>query len=82
MPTVLRRDGFRVIIFHPPREHQPPHVHVRNAVGEVVIELETLDRSQHVRDVTGMRDHEVAQAFWLVEENSELLLARLKEIHG
>lgn len=38
MPTVLREDGFRVVVYGPPREHPPPHVHVEHgAKGLVVI---------------------------------------------
>src|SRR5439155_17759960 len=33
MPTVLRVGPFRVIIFLPPREHRPPHVHVQTAAS-------------------------------------------------
>ena len=48
VPTVLRQDGFRVIVFLPPREHGPPHVDVQNTDGEVVIELATTGVPQHV----------------------------------
>ena len=34
MPTVLHRDGFRVVIWLPPREHGPAHVHVFARGGE------------------------------------------------
>lgn len=52
VPTVLRVDGFRVVIYLPPREHDPPHVHVWKGDGEVVIK--TPDRapaSDHPRCV-------------------------------
>ena len=82
MPTVLRIAGFRVIIFLPPREHLPPHVHVRNASGEVVIELAALGRPQTIRDAVGMRSHDVATAFWIVEEHMDFLLKRWSDYHG
>lgn len=82
MPTVLRTRGFRVVIFLPPREHEPPHVHVRSATGEVVIMLATTAAPQTIRSVSGMRAHDVVSAFWIVEQNAEYLLARWREFHG
>ena len=82
MPTVLRVAGFRVVVFLPPREHAPPHVHVRNASGEVVIELAVGSKRQRIRSAFGMRDADIASAFWIVEENSDYLLARWEEYHG
>lgn len=82
MPTVLRAGGFRVVIFRPPREHRPPHVHVRNADGEVVIVLAAAGKAQIVREVTGMRADDVAAAFWIVEEHADYLLQRWREYHG
>lgn len=82
MPTVLRVAGFRVVIFLPPREHQPPHVHVRHATGEVVIELATSGRPQIIRDAVGMRNPDVATAFWIVEAHTDHLLSRWRDYHG
>lgn len=82
MPTVLRVAGFRVVIFLPPREHGPPHVHVRNAVGEAVIELAGARRPQVLRSVAGMRTPDVVRAFWIVEDHTEFLLAKWREYHG
>jgi alkanesulfonate monooxygenase SsuD/methylene tetrahydromethanopterin reductase-like flavin-dependent oxidoreductase (luciferase family) len=82
MPTVLRVAGFRVVIFLPPREHKPPHVHVRNADGEVVIVLPVPGGAPAVREVAGMRADDVVRAFWIVEEHAEYLLERWREYHG
>lgn len=81
MPTVLRVGGFRVVIFLPPREHRPAHVHVRNARGEVVIELATPLQPQTIRSIAGMRTADVTRAFWIVEEHTDFLLARWREHH-
>ena len=35
----MRVGAYRVVIWLPPREHGPPHVHVQTTSGEVVIEL-------------------------------------------
>ena len=82
MPTVLRQDGFRVVIFHPPREHKPPHVHVWNADGEVIIGLPARGRRQTIREVAGMGAADVTRAFWLVEAHANYLLERWNEYHG
>ena len=82
MPTVLRQDGFRVIVFLPPREHGPPHVDVQNTDGEVVIELATTGVPQHVRRIADMRDRDVLRAFWLVESRSEFLHDCWRRYHG
>ena len=82
MPTVLRRASFRVVIFLPPREHAPPHVHVRSADGETVIELASGGRPQRVRSVAGMRTPDVVRAFRLVEQHTPFLIAQWREYHG
>lgn len=82
VPTVLRVAGFRVVIFLPPREHPPPHVHVRNAHGEAAIELASSGRPQVIRAVAGMRSADAIRAFRIVEEHTEFLLAKWREYHG
>lgn len=37
MPTVLRLDGLRVVVY--PNDHRPAHVHVTGAGGEAVFIL-------------------------------------------
>ena len=82
MPTVLRVRGFRIVIYLPPREHEPPHVHVWKGDAEVVIELATTEVDQTIREIAGMRSSDVTQAFWIVEEHADLLLNRWREFHG
>lgn len=82
VPTVLRVGGFRVVIFLPPREHEPPQVHVWSADGEAVIDLATAVHPQSVRSVWRMRTNDVATAFWIVEEHMDYLLERWREHHG
>lgn len=77
MPTVLRLDGFTVIIFLPPREHGPAHVHVRKGGGEVVIEIDPVRvvRSQ-------MPTASARAARRLVETHRDYLLSEWEKIHG
>ena len=78
MPTVLRVDGFDVVILLPPREHGPAHVHVRKAGGEVVIVLSSLA----VHKVEGMRSADVVTAVGIVTNHRDELLAEWRKHHG
>jgi Domain of unknown function (DUF4160) len=37
MPTIIKQDGFRIVIW--PNDHLPPHVHVFKSDAEVKIAL-------------------------------------------
>ena len=75
MPTILRQDGFAVMIHTD--DHAPPHVHCYGENAVVVIELESLN----VRRRKGSdRDVQVARA--IVEEHRALLLREWERIHG
>ena len=63
---MLGRGGFSVLVLLLPREHGPAHVHVTNAGTEVVIELESQEQMQRVRNVFAMRPGDVVTAFRLV----------------
>jgi hypothetical protein len=81
-PIVLRVGGFRILIFLPPREHEPPHVHAWNADGEIVIELAVGDKPQTIRTVACMRTNDVPAAFWIVGEHTEYLQQCRRKYHG
>jgi len=82
VPTVLRDGGFHVRILLPPREHGPPHVHVRKARAVVVIDLPHEGKAIGIRRIRRMRDTDVMTAFRLVEANVELLLEQWRKYHG
>jgi hypothetical protein len=69
MTKAFEEGGFRFYIRNPPREHGPPHVHVKKAGAEVTINLELSDPGRLVREVYEMRDADVVKAVRLVEEN-------------
>ena len=72
MPTVLRRDGFRFLIYQGDAEHGPAHVHAVKAGTEVVILLAPVA----VREVKGMARADIRAAVRIVEDyNAELLAA-------
>ena len=82
MPTVLRDQGFQVRIYLPPREHDPPHVHVVKGKGEVIFRLNGESMPPTIWKVFGMSDRDVVSAYRLVEANVNVLLEKWKEYHG
>ena len=82
MPTIVDRDGFKIRLLLPPREHGPAHVHVYRAGGVAVIDLPDGAHTLSVRKVSNMRDADVVAAFRLVEANVGLLLSAWRRYHG
>jgi hypothetical protein len=76
MPTIVRQDGFRIMIF--PNDHLPPHVPVFKSDAEVKIEL-VEPRVFNVEGKIGNKD--LAKALSLVIEHQVDLLEKWKEIH-
>ena len=82
MPTIVRQDGFRIVIY--PNDHLPSHVHVIKGDGEVRIDLGSEEpfTAPSLMSITGkMSDKEIAKAFSLVKEYQIELLAKWSEIH-
>ena len=85
MPTVLRVGGFRVIIRLPPREHEPPHVHVYKDGAQVVFLLpDGREAHPQVREQRneGMSLATARAARRIVEEHAAYLLTKWREYHG
>ncbi|PNW36743.1 UNVERIFIED_CONTAM: hypothetical protein BEN50_02005 [Euhalothece sp. KZN 001] len=79
MPTVLREKGYRVVIY--PNDHQPAHVHVLKAGGEIKVDISQLGDIQVIA-VVGMKNKEALTALKLVIEHQKFLLSKWEEIHG
>ena len=76
MPTIVKHDGFRIVIW--PNDHLPPHVHVFKRDAEVKIALLELI----VFNVEGeISNKDLAKALNLVIKYQVELLERWKEIH-
>lgn len=75
MPTVLRQDGFDIMIHTD--DHAPPHVHCYGENAIVVMELEPL----RVRRRRGS-DRDVRVAWNVVAEHRDFLRQKWSEIHG
>jgi hypothetical protein len=51
MPTVLRLDGLRVVIY--PNDHRPAHVHVKGTDGEAVFVINCPEGPLELRESYG-----------------------------
>ena len=80
MPTVLRVDGLRVVIY--PNDHRPAHVHVLGAGCEAVFDLNCLAGPVDLRENYGFSRREIRRiAGALMDRLGELCRAWGK-IHG
>lgn len=80
MPTVLRENGFAVMIYT--EDHHPAHLHIWKAGKEVVIDLGKGAATPRILAVHGMSKSEVRRAFALVDSHLEYLRRTWREIHG
>ncbi len=77
MPTVLRVDGFRIVIY--PNDHLPPHVHAIHADGEARISLLPVVR---LLSVEGLGLAAARAAMAIVNEHRFVLMRHWSAIHG
>ena len=80
MPTVLRQDGFEVVIYT--NDHPPAHVHVFNADSEAIINLGDEDTLPSLREVIAMKKKDVRKSFAIILNNRDFLLEEWRRIHG
>jgi len=80
MPTVLRKNGFQVIIWT--QDHLPIHVHIFKGDGELIVNLGNDESDISIRDNYGMRNSDLRQALRLVSQNHSFLLKKWRGIHG
>lgn len=74
MPTVLRHNGFDVMIYT--RDHEPKHVHVFRAGTEVEIYLHDFS----IKAIHAMKRKDVNMAVELVKQHREYLLSEWERI--
>lgn len=79
MPTILRKNGFRVVIYFD--DHLPAHVHVMNADSEVKIDLGSSANPPQIIQFNGKRGDAV-KALELVTAHQNELLETWRQIHG
>ena len=80
MPTVLRLNGLRVVIY--PDDHRPAHVHVIGPDGEVAFFLNCPEGPPELREAYGMSRREVNRIAKDLSAHIADLCERWSEIHG
>lgn len=76
MPTVLRQNGFSLMIYT--RDHEPMHVHVWYQGNEAVIRFEN---EIILLEEQGFSRQEIRRALAIVKENREFLIEKWREIY-
>ena len=80
MPTVLRINGLRVVIW--PNDHRPAHVHVKGADGEAVFNLHCPGGPPELRESYGFRLADLNQIADALAAAIAALCAEWRTIHG
>ena len=78
MPEILRMFGMRFYFYS--REHEPIHVHVKNADGKAKFEI-TEDAVVLVYN-KGLKNKDIKAAEMVLEENKELAISKWNEYFG
>lgn len=80
MPTLLRIDGLRVVIY--PNDHRPAHVHVIGNGCEAVFHLQCPEGPPMLRESHGFKLHEAARIAARLTLELRTLCGAWREIHG
>ena len=80
MPTIHQEDGFNFIIY--PHDHEPAHVHVCKAEGEVVIVLGHGAEGPYVRDNFSLKKKDEKKALRITERKNADFWAEWEKYHG
>ncbi len=80
MPTVLRLDGLRVVIY--PNDHRPAHVHVTGAGSEAVFVLHCPDGPPTLRESSGFSLQAVCRILDHLAAHLAALCLHWSGIHG
>lgn len=80
MPTVYRQDGFEFRIYT--NDHDPPHVHVFKAGGQVKIAIGDEKTAPSVLLRKGMSNKDAVKAVLSVDQNQEHFLESWRKYYG
>lgn len=80
MPTVLRFDGLRAVVY--PNDHRPAHLHVIGRGCEAVFNLNCPIGPVELRENYGFSSREIASIQTVLTEHREELCRAWEEIHG
>ena len=78
MPEILRMFGLRFFFYS--REHEPIHVHVKNADGKAKFDIHPEGIVLVNND--GIKAKDIKAAEMVLEENKELAIAKWNEYFG
>ena len=76
MPTVLRINGWRVVIYL--HDHPPAHVHVLGAGWVVVINVSKME----LREVVNCDEREALRVLRVIEDHQPALVEAWRRLHG
>lgn len=80
MPTVLRIDGLRVVIY--PNDHRPEHVHIIGGGSEAVFDLHCPSGPLELRENYGFPRQELSRLKAKLGELVDALRKEWSNIHG
>jgi hypothetical protein len=80
MPTVLRFEGLRVVVY--PNDHRPAHVHVIGRGREAIFNLNCPAGPVNVRENYGFSRRETVRIRKALTSHLEELCAAWRSIHG
>jgi len=80
VPTVMRLDGLRVVVY--PNDHRPAHVHVMGRGHEAVFNLNCPARPVELRENFGFPSRELSKTLDILTGHLEDLCQTWERIHG
>lgn len=80
MPTILKFQGLRVVIY--PNDHRPAHVHVVGRGMEAVFQLHCTKGEPELRENYRFSKSELILILKTVTECQEILCLKWRQIHG
>ena len=80
MPTILRFDGLRVVVY--PNDHRPAHVHVVGDGREAVFDLDAPSGPPVLRENYGFAAKDIRRIKMQLAKNLMLLIDDWRNIHG
>jgi len=80
VPTVLRLDGLRVVVY--PNDHRPAHVHVIGRGFEAVLNLNCPDGPVELRENYGFQNRDLSHILRLMTGRLKDLCRAWEHIHG
>jgi hypothetical protein len=80
MPTVLRFEGFNIVIY--PADHAPSHVHIFGAASEAIFNLNCPQGPVVLRENYGFSRRDVSRIRKFLDENVRMLCCEWRRIHG